>query len=155
MEGVLQIPWLPNNIIVKLHAIMPPANDSIDDMIAWRGTSNVDFSIASAYTLLCRFSDKAWETDWFRIWRLRVPEHIRTFIWLIRHDRLLTNYRKSKMHIGEPWCNHYVDVVKDTLHVLRDCPLAKSVWCNLLNGEDRDSFFTAALARWIVSNIKK
>ncbi|PNY08933.1 ribonuclease H [Trifolium pratense] len=124
----LLLPWLPNNLINKLHAIMPPSNDSNDDKVAWSGTSDGDFSIASAYTLLCQFSDEAWETDWLRIWMLRVPERIKTFIWLIRQDSLLTNYWKNKMHNGEPWCNHCVDVVEDTLHVLRDCPLAKSVW---------------------------
>ncbi|PNX81608.1 ribonuclease H [Trifolium pratense] len=151
----LLIPWLPSNIISKFHAIMAPSSDSNEDMMAWSGTANGEFSIASAYTLLCRFNDDAWEADWLQIWRLRVPERIRTFIWIIRHDRLLTNYRKSKMHISEPWCNHCVDVVEDTLHVLRDCPLAKSVWCNLLNGKDKDWFFTAALDEWIILNMKK
>jgi hypothetical protein len=29
-----------SNIIGKLHAIMPPINDSNDDTMAWSGTSN-------------------------------------------------------------------------------------------------------------------
>ncbi|PNX79431.1 hypothetical protein L195_g035417, partial [Trifolium pratense] len=57
------------------------------------------------------------------------------------------------MHIGDPWCNHYVDVVVDTMHMLRDCPLAKSVWCNLVNGETRETFFTAVLEEWVVMNM--
>jgi hypothetical protein len=93
--------------------------------------------------------------EWLRIWKLKVPERIRSFIWLVRHDRLITNYRKSKMHIVEPWCTHCVDIIEDTLHVLRDCPLAKSVWCNLLNNDTREFFFAAELKDWIHMNLQQ
>jgi ribonuclease HI len=147
--------WLPANIISRLTAVVPPNNTDNRDQRAWIGTGTGIFTIASAYMLLCRFNDDDWNTDWVRIWKLNVPERVRSFMWLVRHDRLITNYRKNKMHIGDPWCNHCVDVVEDTLHVLRDCPLAKSVWCNLLNDEARDCFFTAALADWTGLNLRR
>jgi hypothetical protein len=141
--------WLPHNIISKLYAILPPPSDGDIDRRVWSGTDNGQFSIASAYNLLCSLGDHNREMGWVRIWKLKVPERIRSFIWLVRHDRLITNYRKSKMHIGEPWCTHCVDIIEDTLHVLRDCPLAKSVWCNLLNNDAREFFFAVELKDWI------
>ncbi|PNX75969.1 hypothetical protein L195_g031914 [Trifolium pratense] len=57
------------------------------------------------------------------------------------------------MHIGEPWCCHCVDVVENTMHVLSDRPLAKSVWCNLLNNEARELFFTTAIDDWITLDL--
>ncbi|GAU18251.1 hypothetical protein TSUD_175930 [Trifolium subterraneum] len=42
------------------------------------------------------------------------------------------------MQLCEPWCNHCIDIVEDTMHILRDCPLAKGVWCNLLNDTARN-----------------
>jgi hypothetical protein len=95
--------------------------------------------------MLCRFNDDERHAEWLHISKIKVPEQVRCFVWLIRHDRLITNYRKNKMHIGEPWCSYYVDVVEDTIHVLKDCLLAKSVRCNLLNDEARERFFTAAI----------
>jgi ribonuclease HI len=57
------------------------------------------------------------------------------------------------MHIGVPWCSHCVDIVEDTLHVLRDCPLAKSVWCNLLTSNGRSTFFTGTIKDWVLLNL--
>ncbi|KAK2422059.1 Polynucleotidyl transferase, ribonuclease H superfamily protein [Trifolium repens] len=147
--------WLPQNIISKLFAIVPPNNDSEIDRRAWSGSPDGNFTIASAYTLLCRFNDEARDAMWLHIWRLKVPERVRSFVWLVRHDRLLTNYRKSKMQLCEPWCNHCMDIVEDTMHVLRDCPLAKGVWCNLLNATARDSFYNSNLEDWICMNLHK
>jgi hypothetical protein len=124
--------WLPNNIISKLYALLSPQSDG-DWQISMERYDNGKFSIASAYNLLCSLGDYNRGMEWLRIWKLKVPERIRSFILLVRHDQLITNYRKSKMHIGEPWFTHCVDIIEDTLHVLRDCLLAKSVWCNLLN----------------------
>lgn len=36
--------------------------------------------------------------------------------------------RKASMHLGMAYCDHCKDVIEDTLHVLRDFPLAM-VWC--------------------------
>jgi len=68
--------WLPNTIISKLYAVIPPNNGSDKDRRVWSGTDNGCFSIASAYMLLCRFNDDSWDTTWMRIWRLKVPERI-------------------------------------------------------------------------------
>jgi hypothetical protein len=151
----LLVPWLPASIINRIYAVMPPNSTAAPDQRAWIGNRAANFSIASAYMLSCRFNDDDWNTVWVRIWKLKVPERVRSFIWLVRHDRLITNYPKSKMHIGEPWCRHCVDVVEDTMHVLRDCPLAKSIWCNLLNNEAREFFFSSALDDWITMNMRK
>ncbi|GAU34558.1 hypothetical protein TSUD_219420 [Trifolium subterraneum] len=119
--------WLPQNITSKLFSIVPPKNNSAPDLRAWSGSTDGNFNIASAYTLLCHFNDEERDEGWLNIWRLQVPERVRSFIWLVRHNRLITNYRKSKMHLCDPWCNHCVDIVEDTIHVLRDCPLAKNL----------------------------
>jgi hypothetical protein len=84
--------WLPSNIINKLHAIMPPRMDNHDDQRAWSGTPTGTFSIASAYMMLCRFNDDERHADWQLIWKIKIPERVRCFVWLIRHDRLITNY---------------------------------------------------------------
>ncbi|PNX68268.1 ribonuclease H, partial [Trifolium pratense] len=57
------------------------------------------------------------------------------------------------MHIGAPWCNHCVDIVEDTSHVLHDCPLAKSVWCSLLTNDVRNMFFTVNIKECVRINL--
>jgi hypothetical protein len=48
------------------------------------------------------------------IWRLRVPERVKTFVWLLHHDRLLTNFNKSKMGLGSSMCNICGNIVEST-----------------------------------------
>ena len=112
--GVLNS-WLPTNIISKLHAVNPPSSGIEMDRRTWCGFADGRFAISSAYTMLCKFNDDSSDPTWLRIWSLKIPERIRSFIWLVRHDRLITSSRKSQMHIGEPWCHHCVDTVEDVL----------------------------------------
>jgi hypothetical protein len=54
------------------------------------------------------------------IWRLEVgvevecSEKIACFIRMVKHGRLLTNYRKHMMHFGEPFCKFFKDTPETT-----------------------------------------
>lgn len=65
--------------------------------------------------------------DWDSIWSLQTPERIRSFIWRVKHDRLITNLGRSKMNLKEPYCCECSDVIKSTFHVLGGCTTTKSV----------------------------
>ncbi|MCI57949.1 putative non-LTR retroelement reverse transcriptase, partial [Trifolium medium] len=61
---------------------------------------------------------------------MEVAERVRVFVWLLKHNRLMTNARKHKMGLGSAacwWCN---DTDETALHVLRDCPYAMALWMN-------------------------
>ncbi|GAU29740.1 hypothetical protein TSUD_392290 [Trifolium subterraneum] len=75
--------WLPQNIISKLFAIVPPNNNSEANRRAWSGSSDGSFTIASSYTLLCHFNDEAWDAMWLHIWRLKVPERNLVYVDVI------------------------------------------------------------------------
>ena len=145
--------WLHDNIISKLYVVIPPSSGSEMDRRTWCGSANGYFAISSASTLLCKFNDDSWDPTWLRIWSLKIPERVWSFIWLVHNDRWITSYHKSQTHIGEPWCHHCVDNVENVLHVLRDFPLAKSVWCNLIKIEARENFHVANLQEWIHMNL--
>lgn len=57
------------------------------------------------------------------------------------------------MGLGDSDCPHCVSVVEDSLHVLRDCPLAVSVWNVLVNATARGRFFFDDLQGWIDFNM--
>ena len=51
-------------------------------------------------------------------------------------------------------CNQYGDVVENTLHVLRYCPLVVRIWLNTVSISQRESFFEAYnLQHWIDLNL--
>jgi hypothetical protein len=71
------------------------------------------------------------------------------FIWLVNHDRILTNYRKNKMNLRDHWYKHCLGGIEDVFHILRVCPLAKAIWCNVLTMEVRTKKFCIILQGWI------
>lgn len=91
------------------------------------GNSSGNFSIASSYALI---GGVGIETDgevWKKVWKVDVPERVRSFLWIMIHDRLLTNKRKNTMGLRDSSCEHCGNVVESSLHVMRDCPLAKEM----------------------------
>ena len=47
-------------------------------------------------------------------------ERVRSFVWIVLHEKLMTNERKSKMHLSMSLCAYCREEVETTQHVLRD-----------------------------------
>jgi hypothetical protein len=54
------------------------------------------FSVKSAYNMMCNYPGIVDDSSWNKIWRYNTPEWVRYFVWLLRHGRLMTNYRKTQ-----------------------------------------------------------
>lgn len=53
---------------------------------------------------------------------MEVQDQVTCFIWMLKHDRLLTNYYKSLNGLGGTDCKLCGGVMEITMHALRDCP---------------------------------
>jgi len=68
-------------------------------------------------------------------------------MWMAAHERLLTNYRRSKWGVGaSPICSGCDKDDETTIHVLRDCPLAAKIWIKLVPSNQISSFFLLLIA---------
>jgi hypothetical protein len=90
---------------------------------------------------------------WRRLWHIEAAERVRAFIWLLKHNRLMTNSPKHRMGIGSADCWWCHGTEETTLHVLRDCPYAMALWMNTVSNNKRDWFFTVDFESWIDINI--
>lgn len=97
--------------------------------------------MAALYQELGGFQNNIAESNWCMIWKLAVPERVRCFMWLMRHERLLTNYAKSRMGIGSAMCEYCGSVPETVLHAMRDCALAMPLWMNVVHINNREEFF--------------
>lgn len=82
---------------------------------------------------------------WKRIWRLKVPERIRTFIQLLNHDRVLTKAYLHRLTNLDLWCDECNKVEEDVQNVLRDCPMVRFVWQQLVSKHLQGVFFACNL----------
>jgi ribonuclease HI len=137
----------------KIAAIYPPHVDNGRDERVGVGGRKNDYSVAVMYNNLCGFREEAAEPIWSKIWKLEVPERVRTFVWMVKHNRLLTNSLKSVMGLCHAMCLYCRDVEETILHVLRDCPIAKEVWMQVLPVASRGIFFMGDLEGWIEFNL--
>lgn len=137
----------------KFASILPPRQHGGVDVRLWPGNKLGEFLISSAYAMLQGFTEMDIQKEWKKIWRLKVPERIRCFVWQFKHDRLFTNYHRSKWGIGDSFCPVCYVCIETTLHILRDCPVASSIWMHLVPKEFRNGFLCGDLQYWIHYNL--
>ncbi|CAN1792988.1 Putative ribonuclease H protein At1g65750 [Linum perenne] len=80
---------------------------------------------------------------------------IKHFLWLVAHDRLLTNEERRKRTWTEDGscsrCGHPQETV---LHVLRDCSAVVNTWTHLVFLSDDRTSWDLPLLPWITHHLK-
>ncbi|GAU25543.1 hypothetical protein TSUD_259770 [Trifolium subterraneum] len=147
-DWILFDSWMPTSFQQKIAAVLPPHVDNGRDERVGVGGNKKDFSVTSMYNNLCGFNKDDAHYMWGRVWKLKAPERVRTFIWLVMHNKLLTNSLKSVMGLSHAMCSYCRVVEETTLHVLRDCTLAKKIWSHVVPLASR-----SGLQEWICFNL--
>jgi hypothetical protein len=145
--------WLPEEFLKRIAAVIPPSAAEQEDTRIMPGNSNNSFSVSNLYLNLKGYHGEMENTIWRRIWRLQVPERVKTFTWMMQHGRLLTNSLKSKMRLCHAMCDFCGDVEETILHVLRDCPRAREIWSCVITTNDRANFYMSEANHWIELNL--
>lgn len=79
-------------MVERIRAIKPHTLDSIEpDKCIWEGTNLGNLTISSVFYLIAGTNTQVHMEHWSLIWKLFVPERIRSFIWMIHHNEIKTN----------------------------------------------------------------
>ncbi|XP_028120068.1 uncharacterized protein LOC114317531 [Camellia sinensis] len=136
--------------ITKIHR---PRFVTYTDAPSWIGTSGGNFSVASAHKLLINQDFEG--RDWTWLWKIKLPHKLKSFLWLILHDRLLTNQMRLKRHMTTfdlcPRCGLYSE---DLDHLLRKCSFTRDIWTAIQNFNWWEEGCRQPLTEWVVSNLK-
>jgi ribonuclease HI len=108
------------------------------DVLFWRGTSDGNFSVRSAYFMeLNRKQKEHGEASsppkidhfWRDIWQLKVTNPTKTFIWRACSNILPTKVNLARKGVvQDDQCAICCREAESTFHVLWSCPAAKDVW---------------------------
>ena len=108
------------------------------DTVFWPRNRNGLYSVKSGNKLLLEEEDlektsvsqlNAMKVVWNGIWKLRVPNHIRTLIYRAGVDALPTKANLVKKRLStNAICHHYNLKPEDTLHAPWSYPLLSEVW---------------------------
>lgn len=86
--------WLSNSITQKIKEIIPPNSYCEDDEFLFAGAGSDGNSVKNMYISLV-IQQEINDRSWRNIWKMEVQDRVRRFIWMLKHDRLLTNFNKS------------------------------------------------------------
>lgn len=150
----LLLPLLPLPVVQEIsrHVINP----SQEDITIWSRDPDHGFSTASAYKIIIDATGKEKQGSWKLIWDLKIPPKIQVFLWLLCHNRVLTNAsRLSRGLTTNDACPRCNQAREDVLHLLRDCPQSKIFWKRWKPENRRRSWGTATREEWIQNNLQQ
>ncbi|KAL4283171.1 hypothetical protein GQ457_16G011860 [Hibiscus cannabinus] len=154
--------WLSDDALAAIAAIKPPRPDAGADVPGWRWESNRNFTVRSAYKALSADTTTplvAFSTNnsacWSRIWKLSVQQRVRIFLWLVLHQRIMTNVERKRRHLAtSDVCASYQSEAETIIHVLRDCPRARQVWEAVVPSSQLVPFFSLSFSDWIMQCVR-
>lgn len=121
--------WLPDYVCSIIVRNYPVLFDTNMDGLIWNLTPSGSFSTKSAASLVNEEIESPFHGLWKTIWKTGILERIRSFLWLVTHDRLPTRALcKRRNIVDDDICQACLTDSESTVHVLRDCSLAIAVW---------------------------
>jgi len=94
------------------------------------------------------------EAHWTRLWKLKAPQRLKMFAWLILQDRLMTNWNISRRGLTDnPLCTVCDSAYEDIDHVLRMCPKAKDIWRFFARLNLGKRGYDADFRSWFLANL--
>jgi hypothetical protein len=111
------------------------------DAVIWRGTTNGQFNVKSAYhaamekesQLQAGSSSTDEKKMWVSLWGLQIPNAEKNFLWRACHEILPTKASLCRRKVTKDALCPICGLEEETcFHILWDCPLARDVWSGSL-----------------------
>ncbi|CAN1845759.1 Putative ribonuclease H protein At1g65750 [Linum perenne] len=148
----------PNNAAVAQVLGMNPPNPSLgQDTPSWGLEGMGTYTIRSGYALITDHQsvNPAETGKWKPIWNWQGPNKVRHFLWLMGHNRLLTNSERRRRHLADsdlcPICNDESETME---HCIRSCKSATEVWKDLIPPHLFQDFMTTPFQEWWKDNLQ-
>ncbi|CAI0547219.1 unnamed protein product, partial [Linum tenue] len=141
--------YLPPALVLQVGAHPVPAEEA-DDVRVWRWSERGDFTLRTAYELTNPVASTTQaQPVWRTIWKAPTMQRVRSFLWLMNHDRLFTNAERGRRHLTtEKGCKICGADLETTIHIIRDCPFARATWADMLGAEPDSLFLEPDIKRW-------
>ncbi|CAA7018343.1 unnamed protein product [Microthlaspi erraticum] len=152
------LPYVSENTGLELWSIVVDCVTGAKDRLSWGGSAEGKFTVKSAYSLLTLNESprQNMEQFWKRVWRVKAPERVRVFLWLVCKQAIMTNVERKRRHLCDSdVCSVCCGGFETILHVLRDCPAMAGIWQRIVPARERSEFFSQSLLVWLFQNLKE
>lgn len=126
------------------------------DVVCWWSSSDVDFLVASTYFSLARHDQQPSNPLFPLIRRWKGVGRVKTFLWLLAYNSLLTNTQQFHRHVSDdPQCSRCNSMIHEyALHALRDYLAIGDFLFWLVSLQSLASFFTSNICKWLLGNLR-
>ncbi|CAL1384527.1 unnamed protein product [Linum trigynum] len=122
-------PLLPDDILNLIAGMEVPNAQLGEDKTIWAMERDGRFRLKSAYALAAGLDEADDDQSWTKLWKWKGPNRVKHFLWLVMHDRLMTNKERAKRKLTDNQnCSQCKDVEESIEHILQQCPSAKLTW---------------------------
>lgn len=83
--------FLPSTSIRKLRTLRLCCSELAKDRFGWLSPNNGMFKVKEAYGLEAGWGNAEPWRGWKFLWKVRTQQRVKVFLWLLAHDRLMTN----------------------------------------------------------------
>lgn len=113
---------LPSTTLVKIVSTVLTENEEEDYPESIEGQDEA-FTVRKAYEKTRVANRQPLWPGWTRILKLKIQERIKTFMWLLAHEGLLSSYIRCKRKVEvTSECQLCNGLEETNLHAVRDCP---------------------------------
>ena len=124
---------LPSYVFLQLAPILLGEENEKDNSWMWKPSQTGNFMVKTAYNLAHLPPDDTRQPWWKEVWKLRLPQRVKTTLWLLLHGKLLTNAKRCKRGIAsDPHCKYCLGHVEDLNHLFRTYPKVTPIWQHLM-----------------------
>lgn len=117
--------YLSHSSLLKLAAISVCSRQDASDLIAWIPVPHKTYIVKAGHGVAAGWDQMQDCRLWKLLWKLRVQQRSKFFMWELAHGRLLTNEARWRRQLAfSRECAHCVGETETILHAIRDCTLA-------------------------------
>uniref|UniRef100_A0A2N9HCG5 protein-disulfide reductase n=1 Tax=Fagus sylvatica TaxID=28930 RepID=A0A2N9HCG5_FAGSY len=136
---VWEDPWIPDypGFIPKPkegnspnNSMLPVLTNTPQDKWIWTKSTSGEFSIKSAYGILCNNADLGSSNPiWELIWKSHIHERLKMFLWRISSNLLPTKDNLDRFIDAEDQLCPLCEIEQESIvHIFLHCPVAKALW---------------------------
>ncbi|KAJ1412732.1 Ribonuclease H domain [Sesbania bispinosa] len=144
--------YFSQNVIHEITSVEVNVN-SPHDSVSWSASVDGTFYIKSAVLSIRDHHSHPNSEVFKKVWFWAGPQRIKTFLWLLASDSLLSNSNRVRRHLTDQasctLCNHHTE---SNLHAIRDCSWARQVWKSFIHHRNQREFFNLNLHDWLLFN---
>ncbi|XP_057451810.1 uncharacterized protein LOC130743585 [Lotus japonicus] len=124
---------MSEQVLALFNKVLPKCIQDEEDRWCWDPGNPDYYSSKEGYTWLRDTNQPSIPAaDWGWIWKIKVPEKVKVFLWLTLHQALPVNSNRFKCHLTHSEsCSRCSSAREDCLHCLRDCPHSRELWAKL------------------------